>query len=892
MADSILRLKVSSEEYDNKLKRAAEGLQRYADECRKAGGTLEHLDDGVLEFTKSLGNMEAVSKSAKGSINEMTKTFTELSVVYNRLTDEEKAAPFGKALADSLNTLKGRIQEGKTELDDISKSLNGGAGLKDALDAVAGKFGLSTDLITKFGGVIGVTTTALKVAKDAFLQSESNIDEWGRVVKGAEGAYDIFLQTLNNGNWSNFFSNLSQAITGARDLYDAFDRLNSIKANNAVAIATTQAEIQQLRLLKQQGQDVDDKIKDATSRLAALQAQSANAGINAGRTQVTTTLRNGVNSIGGTQINDATLNRVADNISKQGQAYFDYMKRRAVELEKQGMVTKTQTINDSQGGTYERQYKVFDISALSQEQQKQYAIAKTVTERETEIQKGLSVWSQSVQEQASATREQFKGNRYALQGSGGSGDGRINSQTPKTEEQLNNENIQKLTQEYIKATDERRKAIEAEIKGLQQRNEEIQKLKDIALGKFKDDGSLPALTRQLQDLQKQQSESANGNEWDEYQKKIEATNDKINVLKGNLPKDKQATFTIDVNTEQLEQLRMLLPTEDKTVRINVEEGTVNLPQVPTDEKTIKVNITADTADAMKQVRDLVSDIEGTSVVIEPKVEVQEPDLRTPFERLQDSIRIKIAEQNMEVDTNTLQTLMQTAIKNGIDSLNPDFSSLQEKMREGMNIPDETWQALQDQINEKLKELGIEPIKIDFKTGNISNGKQENMTAKAMEKFNGDFSKVTGGVSSIVSGIQQMGVDIPNEIQNIFGVLSGISSIMTGITAILTLIEIDTKTTAAASVTDALIPFARGGIVPHAANGYFVPGNNYSGDTTPIMANAGELVLNKAQQSTLASELQNGGNRIQVIGRLSGEQLFICAENWAKRTGKGEFVTWR
>ena len=34
MADSILRLRVESQEYDNKLKRAAEGLQRYADGCR------------------------------------------------------------------------------------------------------------------------------------------------------------------------------------------------------------------------------------------------------------------------------------------------------------------------------------------------------------------------------------------------------------------------------------------------------------------------------------------------------------------------------------------------------------------------------------------------------------------------------------------------------------------------------------------------------------------------------------------------------------------------------------------------------------------------------------------------------------------------------------------
>ena len=424
MAESILRLRVQSDEYDNKLKRAADSIQRYADQCRKAGGTLEYVDEGMVEFARSLGKMETLSKSARGSVAELTKAYTDMAVEYNKMTEAEKNNPYGQAIKSSLDELKVRIQNGKKEIDDINKSLNGGGGLKDALDQVAGKFGLNIDMVTKFGGVVGVTTTALKVAKDAFFQSESNIDEWGRTVKGAEGAYDIFLQTLNNGNWSNFFSNLSQAITGARDLYDAFDRLNSIKANNAVAIAMTKAEIQQLRLLKQQGQDVDDKIKAATQRLSSLQSQSANAGINAGRSQISNTLRNGVNSIGGAYINDATLNRVADNISKQGQAYFDYMKRRAAALEKQGMVTKTQTINDSQGGTYERQYKVFDINALSTEQQKQYAIAKVVTERETEIQKGLTVWSQAVNEQASNAREIFRDNRYAgLNGGGRAGGG-------------------------------------------------------------------------------------------------------------------------------------------------------------------------------------------------------------------------------------------------------------------------------------------------------------------------------------------------------------------------------------------------------------------------------------------------------------------------------------
>jgi hypothetical protein len=83
---------------------------------------------------------------------------------------------------------------------------------------------------------------------------------------------------------------------------------------------------------------------------------------------------------------------------------------------------------------------------------------------------------------------------------------------------------------------------------------------------------------------------------------------------------------------------------------------------------------------------------------------------------------------------------------------------------------------------------------------------------------------------------------------------------------------------------------------HSATGYAqggeVKGNSYSGDNIPIMANAGEVVLTRAMQSNLAGQLQNGGNRIQVVGRLSGEQLFLCAERWSKRTGKGEFVTWR
>ena len=126
MADSIVRLRVDSQEYDNKLKRAAEGLNRYIEGCRKAGGTLEHVDDGVKEFTQELGKMGTVAGGAKGKLGEMTKAFTDLTMQFNAMTDAEKRGQFGKALSAGLDELKQRIISTKQELADINNSLNGG----------------------------------------------------------------------------------------------------------------------------------------------------------------------------------------------------------------------------------------------------------------------------------------------------------------------------------------------------------------------------------------------------------------------------------------------------------------------------------------------------------------------------------------------------------------------------------------------------------------------------------------------------------------------------------------------------------------------------------------------------------------------------------------------
>ena len=79
-----------------------------------------------------------------------------------------------------------------------------------------------------------------------------------------------------------------------------------------------------------------------------------------------------------------------------------------------------------------------------------------------------------------------------------------------------------------------------------------------------------------------------------------------------------------------------------------------------------------------------------------------------------------------------------------------------------------------------------------------------------------------------------------------------------------------------------IPFFSHGGIARAANG-FIGGNSYSGDFLPVAVNSGELILNRAQQGNLASQLSGGAmGAIEVFGRVSGEDLEIVSRRRNRR----------
>lgn len=74
-------------------------------------------------------------------------------------------------------------------------------------------------------------------------------------------------------------------------------------------------------------------------------------------------------------------------------------------------------------------------------------------------------------------------------------------------------------------------------------------------------------------------------------------------------------------------------------------------------------------------------------------------------------------------------------------------------------------------------------------------------------------------------------------------------------------------------------YETGGIV--GANGGMIPGASFSGDKVLARVNSGELILNRAQQKNIASQLVAGGSTsridVNVMGRISGRDIDIVMD---------------
>jgi hypothetical protein len=237
-------------------------------------------------------------------------------------------------------------------------------------------------------------------------------------------------------------------------------------------------------------------------------------------------------------------------------------------------------------------------------------------------------------------------------------------------------------------------------------------------------------------------------------------------------------------------------------------------------------------------------------------------------------------------SNVLKELITNGV-NGID-LEEVGTLLKEKMLQG-DIPDEEWKELEEQINAKLAELGIDPIKINIDTKTIEKDAKD--VDKSWQKAVGSVGQLAGALSQIEDPAAKI---IGTIGQAIATVALTFASSLKG-----TMTPWDWIAAAAAGTATMISTIASIHSTTGYAQGGIIKGNSYSGDNIGglvdgsqlVGLNAGEVVLNHAQTETLANSLENdqqGG--ITSLPYVMGGQIILGANAFLRRSGRGELVT--
>lgn len=799
MADSILRLRVESQEYDNKLKRAAEGIRHLADVAHQGGGELTGLEKAEVEFIRSLGEMETKSRTAAGSARELENAFKELTVIYNNLNDVEKADEGGKALAASLEQIKQRAQEARAQLDNASKSLSdNGQEAKDssgALDALASKFTINIDALKLFDMGLKAAGVALDVAKDAFFASEATVDEWGRIVDSSRSLYEGFLTALNTGDISGYLSRIDSIVQAARTAYNELDRLGTMKTIQAPQMSAQQTENERMRMMIQTGRYIapidgrrnavfNGREMQSGDKLTAGQIRALEKQLQNGMQKVVTLVGNEVKQT--SKAIDAVYNRQAKELGmdlsefRKGTSSMAEFDKRMAGYDQYQKWRNENYYTDNWGnrrvkeGNPFEEYKKWGTFRVDGERYND--LVRLIQQRDQQAGQAYGMQSQAYR--AMNRAEGFTVSKLMNGGNGGKGGKTI------TEEKDDFKEVEEIV------------------------------------------GLLNLQKQKLDDLQ--------------AMKPFAATEEEIVRLNKEIEK---------ANTEYQ---RLLNLGKEKPIEIATGTSIQNNAGMSAYIASIKQQL--ETADY------------GTSLY--NGLSAQLADMTTLQNLVGESLKAGLGTAMFDAADATGKDFWTRAMEGGVDNID--------------------WQTIVDKINEARKAAGLDAIAINFKTGDVKN------QAKEMTE---DWKGAASAIQSVGSAMQQ----IEDPAAKVMGTIAQAIA-----TIALTFAKSLEKTftpwdwiAAAAAGTATMISTIS---AIHSATGYaeggMIKGNSYSGDNlmaigpngSLIGLDAGEIVLNKSQQATLAQNLQGSGlSALNLTATIKGEQIRLALNNNGRRTGRGEYV---
>ena len=846
MADMIARLKVDSSEYDAKIKRAAQGLQHFVNTCHEQGDVIGRVLGDTRKYVESLGNMGTVATTVRGRIAELTSGFIEIKSVYNSLSEEEKNAPFGKELSKQLDIMKGRITDAKKELADINKELEqtdtDGKNLGGVLDQLTQKFGVSIKEVVGWGAAIGAAKVALDVAKDAFFASEQNVDEWGRTMQAAQGLYEGFLNALNTGDISGYLNRMDEIVQAARAAYNELDTLVTMKTIQGPQFAKQEAENQRMRSMLMTGRYIAPAVGSGMTAPKGMKEGDLLTPEQIKR--IEEKLQSGMNTIV-----SLTKNELKQT-GKAIDAYYDSLAKQ------NGM-----SLKEFREGT--RNWAEFSERLKGYERYQKF-------ENEHTTYQLTSMGNGEYENRPYRDNAVNPDAKYANWGVF-----RVDKMDKNSYNDLVNLIKQQQSQQsqmYSSIGQAYRTINRAEgvtVRGLMGGGSgKAAKTYDegIKLGKGMEGltGATIVTYESMEDLQRQLNayktalnRATNAIDEQAARQGIAATEWKMSDVGRSAAKlgwsqeDMASEVAKMQNTlySKLEPVKIDFAVNTDSMEDVVEEVTNNTKEM--------ANAWNDAGTAIKNVGSLLSQIEDPAAKVAGIIAEAIASIALTFAQ---SLKGTVTPWDWIAGAASgTATMISTiaAIKSATDGY-ATGGIVQGNSRTGDNT--------------LIRANAGELILTEGQQGTIAK-----TLIEAKEANNIEIGALTNIVTEISSMVGEINLTLNTKI------LELLNNILNS-----------TEDAATMSLIGAIMPFAHGGVV-HAANGWsgIVPGNLMSGDHVPALLDSGEVVLNRAQTSALAADLQRNNQRgITAQPYVSGEQIYLGLNNYLKRSGRGEILTSR
>ena len=997
MADSVLRLKVDDKEYNASIKEARKGLLALEETLNKTGKSFSSADKSVEQYVREIGKMETSSKTAKGRISELSNAFVDLSTVYNRMSKQMQQSDVGKALEQSLQSIKQRAVDSKRELERLGKELETTAPKTDVMKAsssdlskvlseLGSKYGVNVDMLSGAASKASIYTAAISatvvaVSAAAKALNDFNVElgkqqqvttvttglkgpdadsmtataralsdtygvDFREIINAANTLMTQFgesgaeamqliregMQGMIEGDGPKLLSMIQQYAPSFRDAGISASQLVAIIQNSEGGIFTEQnmnaivMGIKNIRLMTQ-------STSDALAQLG-IDGQKMSQDLSAGTITIFDALQTVAQAIDTTSSSSKAAGEVMQQVfGRQGSMAGTKLGEAIATLNTNLEETKKQTgevgesldnlvtANERLNTELMKTFGYDGWNAMANEIQAHLIVALADTVEGARRVKDLFVAVNSVVSPLSRAMKDFGDMSTAVLSSvesaalavlgplgqilavlhyigSASSSGTVQDAVDKANR--NAADKQKFTVYLPQEDNWRNNPQSAKPKTPKVRTPKVRPSRKTVGGGHTNkttppppEGSIDAQRQEVQKLEKAWSRAATDALRDKYLSALKDARKELDRMTGKTPLE----GSIDAQAKKVSELQAAW-------------------KAAADDDSRK-RISAQIVEAEQRLDEMmgkVEQVQGISITNQSGLNEQINMLQQQLSKADFGSTLYKTLSAQLTDMTTLQTLVGESLKLGLgtamfdvaDELGMDFWT---RAMEG-GVENVDWQKILDKINEERKKRGLEQKSLDFDTGTFSNKDNSKKSGLAQT------DKVISGLSSVSSGLQQMGIQLPDGVTKLLGAAQGLMTIIQAVNSVISLFSTTTATaqvtaeTANTAATTGLIAaveantfaltaksflpgiFANGGIVGHAAGGYFVPGNSYSGDNIPIMANAGEVVLNRAQTGVLASALSEQSAPATSTPYVSGEKIYLGMENYLKRIGRGEIVTSR